>query len=90
MIAKSDCKKSDLKQPFLIRYKDGSVKAQESFDFLQKGFAIGTTCIASVALGSENMKSIELVGQWVPKEGRILWQVDFESKPRSSSKLLNR
>jgi hypothetical protein len=66
------------------------LKAQESFDFLQKGFEIGSTCIASISLGSEKMQSIESVGQWAPKEGRILWQVDFESMPRSSSKLLNR
>jgi hypothetical protein len=88
MITKSDCKKADLKQPFLIRYKDGSVKAQESFDFLQKGFEIGSTCIASVPIGSEKMQSIESVGQWVPKEGRTVWQVNFESKPKSGSQLL--
>jgi hypothetical protein len=90
MITKSDCKKADLKQPFLIRYKDGSVKAQESFDFLQKGFEIGSTCIASVPIGSEKMQSIESVGQWVPKEGRTVWQVNFESKSGSGSQLLKR
>jgi hypothetical protein len=85
MIAKSDCKKVDLKQPFLIRYKEGSLKAQESFDFLQKGFEIGSTCIASVPLGSEKIQSIKSVGQWMPKEDRILWQVDFESKTKPNS-----
>lgn len=82
MIAKSDCKKADLKQPFFIRYDDGSVKAQESIDFLQKGFAIRSTCIASVPLGFKKIKSIESVGQWVPKEGRILWQVDIDSRSK--------
>jgi hypothetical protein len=85
MIVKPDCKRADLKQPFFIRYKEGGLKAQESFDFLQKGFEIGTTCIASLALGSEKMKSTESVGQWVPKEGRILWQVDFESRTKPNS-----
>jgi hypothetical protein len=88
IIAKSDCKKADLNQPFLIRYKDGSLKAQESFDFLQKGFEIGSTCIASIPLGFEKMQSIASVGQWVPKEGRIVWQVNIESKPKSGSQLL--
>lgn len=88
MIAKSDCKKADLNQPFFIRYKGGSLKAQESFDFLQKGFEIGSTCIASIPLGSEKIQSIESVGQWAPKEGRTVWQVNFESKLRSSSHLI--
>ena len=85
MIVKSDCKKADLKQPFFIRYKEGGLKAQESFDFLQKGFEIGSTCIASIPLGSEKIQSIESVGQWIPKEDRILWQMDFESRTKPNS-----
>lgn len=85
MIAKSDCKNADLKQPFFIHYKDGSLQAQDSFDFLQKGFQIGSTCVASVPLGSEKMTSIESVGQWAPKDGRILWQVDFESRSKAAT-----
>lgn len=85
MIAKSDCKKSDLKQPFFIWFKNASSQAQENFDFLQKGFEIGSTCIASIPFGSEKIKSIKSVGQWAPKEGRILWQVDFESKAKPNN-----
>ena len=85
MIAKSDCKNADLKQPFFIHYKDGSLQAQDSFDFLQKGFQIGSTCMASVPLGSEKMTLIESVGQWAPKDGRILWQVDFESRSKANA-----
>jgi len=88
MIAKSDCKQADLKQPFLIRYKEGSLKAQESFDFLQKGFVIGSTCIASIPVGPEKIQSIESIGQWVPKNGSILWKVNFESQSLSGTKLL--
>jgi len=87
MIAKSDCKKADLKQPLFIRYKAGSSKAQESRDFLQNGFTIGSTCIASIPIGSEKMQSIASVGQWVPKEGRIVWQVGLDSPPPSGFKL---
>ena len=85
MIAKSDCKNADLKQPFFIHYKDGSLQAQDSFDFLQKGFQIGSTCMASVPLGSEKMTSIESLGQWAPKDGRILWQVDLESRSKAAT-----
>lgn len=94
MIAKSDCQKADLKQPFFIRYQDSELQSgekaasttQQSFDFLQKGFEIGSTCIASVPLGLEKIQSIKQVGQWVPKDGRILWQVDFQSRTQTSSK----
>jgi hypothetical protein len=97
MIAKSDCQKADLNQPFFIRYQDNESQsgekvastAQQSFDFLQKGFEIGSTCIASVPLGLEKIQSIKQVGQWVPKDGRILWQVDFQSKPQTSGKSLS-
>lgn len=88
MIAKSDCKKADLRQPFLIRHKEGSLKVQENVDFLKKGFAIGSTCIASIPVGSEKIQSIDSIGQWIPKEGRILWQVNLESRPQSGGKLL--
>ena len=79
---------------FFIRYKDISSQiqekaqstAQQSFDFLQKGFEIGSTCIASVPLGDVKIQSIESVGQWVPKEGRILWQVDFESRTKPNTR----
>lgn len=84
MIAKADCKKVDLKHPFFIRFKDGSQRVQESFDFLQKGFEIRSSCIASIDLGSEKIKSIESVGQWVPKAGHILWQVDVGSRSKAN------
>ena len=88
LIAKSACKKTDLKQPFFIRYKAGSEKVQESVDFLQNGFVVGSTCLASVPIGMEKMHTIESVGQWVPKEGRIVWQVGFSSPSQSGAKRL--
>ena len=75
-----NCSSEELKNPFFVRYQsiehisghENVSGYKKSFDFLQKGLHAGKTCFASIEI-DKPLQQIEAVGQWIPRENRIIW-----------------
>ena len=76
------CTSDRLKEPFFISDPINPISQKRNIEFLQTGFKVGSNCMAAIALDRRQFTSSILVGQWVPKDNRVLWQIELPLGPK--------